>query len=123
MLDVGVRQNVPEIDIVAVLKGKSLFVSCVNKNTIDQYSISIDINGAQAISAEGRIYTCSQPYNRSRWASPVFSSIEQIEIQAYEVVELPPLSYTFLEINLDKENALATIAPYTNNGEALDINI
>lgn len=123
MLDVGIRNNVPEIDIIAVIKDKSLFISCVNKNTEDMYSISLDVNGAQLIGGEGRIYTCAQPYNRSRWTNPIYSTITQITLQGEDVIELPPLSYTFIEISLGKEDAMATIAPYTSNGDALDINM
>ena len=100
MLDVGIRQEVPEVDMIAVLKDECIYVSCVNKNPSKEYTLHLDLRGAISRQISGRTYTSSRPYARSLWSDNVITSIAPVNINETGEIVLPPLSYSILQIQL-----------------------
>ncbi len=100
MLDVGIREDVPEIDLIAVLKDECIYVSCVNKNPSKEYTLQLELKGAVSSQISGRTYTSSRPYARSLWSDNVITSIAPINIDETGEIVLPPLSYSILQIQL-----------------------
>ena len=100
MLDVGIRPEVPEVDMIAVLKGDDIYLSCVNKNPSKEYSLQLNIKGTDSDKISGRTYTSSRPYARSLWSDNVVTSIGPINISESGEIILPPLSYSIVQIQL-----------------------
>ena len=101
VLDIGVRNAVPEIDIAAVIKDGALYVSCVNRSLSEEFKLDIEPEGATAKAISGRTFTCATPYLRSLWNSPAECIIKQAEVQGNNKVSLPPLSYTIIKISIN----------------------
>lgn len=100
MLDVGVRENVPEIDMVAVLKDNMIYLSCVNRSPSEEYSLNPGLVGAAPSGMSGVNYTSPRPYERSLWTNPIQAVTRQIEFNDDNEVILPPLSYSIIKISL-----------------------
>ena len=103
VLDVGVREAVPEIDIAAVVKEDKLYVSCVSRSLTEEYKLDINPEGAFPKAISGVTYTCETPFARSLWGSPVACTAVPAEVRGDNKVSLPPLSYTILKISLGQE--------------------
>ena len=99
MPDVGVREEVPEIDMVAVLKDKVLYLSCVNKNPSEQYTLILEASGLRMKDPSGFTYTSGRPYERSLWTNPISTSAKPLEVES-GVLVLPPMSYTIIKVEV-----------------------
>ena len=100
MPDVGIRQEVPEVDMIAVLKYDCIYVSCVNKNPSKEYSLELNLKGVDVCDITGRTYTSSRPYARSLWSDNVITSIAPVNISESGEIILPPLSYSIFQIQV-----------------------
>ena len=98
MPDVGVREEVPEIDMIAVLKDKVLYLSCVNKNPSEQYTLTLETLGYAVNGMSGWTYTSTRPYERSLWTNPVSTSPQPAEVGPGGTLVLPPMSYTIIKV-------------------------
>ena len=99
-LDVGVRSKVTELDMVAVLKGDVLYLSCVNRSLTDELSVVFNLIGAVSEGINGYTYTSDRPFARSLWDNVVQTKMKKADITGDTEVSLPPLSYTILELQL-----------------------
>ena len=100
MPDVGIRQEVPEVDMIAVLKYDCIYVSCVNKNPSKEYSLELNLKGVDVCDITGRTYTSSRPYARSLWSDNVITSTAPVNISESGEIILPPLSYSIFQIQV-----------------------
>ena len=98
VLDIGVREAVPEIDAVAVRKGESIYLSCVNRSPSSEYDLTLVLAGVTTDAPSGVTYTCSMPYAKSLWTNNFGYSAQQTKVSGTSTVTLPPLSYTLLKI-------------------------
>ena len=119
MLDVGIRTDVPEIDVIAVLKKDILYISCVNRNLTEEYSMGLELADGEIRSMTGKTYTCVQPYVRSLWNSPVSSTVTSVVVQEDSRIKLPPMSYSILEVMLESDNLKGYANSYQCNGDAM----
>ena len=120
MPDVGVRENAPEIDMIAVIKGKELYLSCVNKNPTEQYSLTLEAIGVNMAGLSGFMYTSDKPYERSLWTNPVHVTSCPVEVGADGTLVLPPMSYVLLKMESVLKLNHATADSYMSNGNLLD---
>ena len=102
MVDVGVREKVPEIDMVAVKKDEYIYVSCVNRSTTEEYNVNFDVPGRGVKGISGTCYTSMRPYERSLWSNPVAIAAASVTIRDDGSVELPPMSYSLFKLSLLK---------------------
>lgn len=100
MLDVGVRESVPELDVAAVRKGDYVYVSCVNRSLSETYSLDCILEGVSFNAMSGRTYTCLTPFAQNHWNSLVDCTVEPVVTGADAKLSVPPLSYTFLKMSV-----------------------
>ncbi len=100
MLDVGVREKVPEMDVVAVCKADCIYLSCVNRSLHKEFNLNVDLSGGQIGDASGRIYTCSRSYERSLWSDPIESFVREISLTDSGEFTVSPMSYSILKLGV-----------------------
>ena len=98
MYDVVVDEEVPELDVVAVVKDGSLYLSYVNRNPEQEYVLTLNIETIEVGGFSGRVYQCSQPYERSLWENRIAYSVNPVEVREDGAIIIPPLSYSILEV-------------------------
>ena len=98
MYDVVVNEDVPELDIVAVVKDGSLYLSYVNRNPEKEYVLALNVGATDVEGVSGRVYQCSQPYDRSLWENRIAYSVNPVEVGEDGAIRIPPLSYSILEV-------------------------
>lgn len=121
MLDVGIRENVPELDVVAVLKGKHLYVSCVNRNIDESYILDCNVTDLVINKTSGKVYTSRQPYLRTTWSTQALNSMQQVEVYENGTVYVPPQSYMILDLEVEMDNTAANVKPYGSNGPSINV--
>lgn len=106
-LDIGLIDKVPELDVAAVVKGKTLWLSVVNRNASDEYCMAVRLRGGTASSSEGKVFTCSGPYAVRTWTSD-YGVVPTVAPAKFVVTGgsapkllVPPLSFSMLRISLD----------------------
>lgn len=120
MVDIGVRNSVPEIDVVAVLNKNVVYLSCVNRSQSDIYTLDLNLLGAEVNNMTGKIYTCTRPYDRSLWDSPVNYALTSISGSADDNVDLLPMSYTILTLPLAGDGS-GVLNDYVGNGPGIEV--
>ena len=100
MADVGMRENCPEIDLVAVRKDGFIYLSCVNRSIHKEFNLDFDLINTDIEGSSGRIYTCQRPFERSLWSSPIYSSVSQVSLSPSGAFTVPPMSYSIVKLKV-----------------------
>lgn len=104
-LNIGPHKNVPDVDILAVRKGKRVYMVLMNRNQKNAYEIQLEIENGRAKRISGSTYTSETPYQPYLWqntgeAKPYIESEIAFKRNKQTVtVSVPAMSYTFMVLN------------------------
>ena len=106
-LNIGSPENVPEVDILAVRKGNRVYVTLMNRNHNQQYTVDFSLISGKIRKVAGNTYTSDKPFDALMWQN--VSEVKGHNKTASKVnvnsdysttITIPRLSYTYFTIDL-----------------------
>ena len=104
---IGNRKDVPCLDILSVKKEDNIYISVVSRETAETLSIDIRYSGTRVKRVSGETFTSTMPFEALDWKNANTYDYPRKENAGVTLnndtdmtVTIPPLSLTFLEIEL-----------------------
>lgn len=104
---IGVVENVPELDILAVRKGNDVYLTIVNRSAKASLPCRVTFENGKVQSAEGDVYTSTSPFDLMLWTNSTSAPLKQaasitLNSETVAYVDVPKLSYSFIKIKLSE---------------------
>lgn len=106
-LNIGSPKNVPEVDVLAVRKGKKVYLVMMNRNHHTSYTFDLDFISGRVNRLSGSTYTSEKPFDPLRWqnVADVKGHIKKDVVATLNSdqnvsVTIPKISYTLITIEL-----------------------
>lgn len=104
---IGSPTNVPEVDMLAVRKGKRVFVTLMNRNHNDSYTLNLDFLSGKVKRITGNTYTSDKPFEPLTWQNRKDvgghvkkNAVLTVSSDYTASVTIPKISHTLLIIDL-----------------------